>query len=599
MTRHFKTPTQPLGDKLAPKIALLVKQVMHDHLRESGAHRAKIGAQAGVEFWKTVTAERDIHWAPMLDRLLVHEKHPEWLAKANQFLRTGQGEGAAMAAVSVAQGAASQTIMQVLNAELAPAIHYELSRLGTFLLDPATSASLAAHGIITAEQAASEAGGSGYNAWRTERLIEANETYPDLASALELYRRGKTNRQQFTHWMRRGGIPEDVATIMLELWEVPLSPEELALQVLKGIRTEQEVLAEAHESGVNSERLARLVLATGEPIGLEQMLEAYRRGFMNRERLEHGVKQSRVRNEWMDVIEKLRYEPASASDAFRGVVQGHITEAEGRRITQQQGLEPSEFDWLLKTAGNPPGMMQMISLWRRGDASQAQVEQAMRESHLKNKYIPALLHLKRTIPPLFQILHAVEHGGLAEHEAAKLLTELGYDQTVVGAMVHAALTKGAGKVKELTASEVQTLYYDHAIGEAEALKTLQAIGYSRHNAQLILSLQDLRRERALEQAAMSPIRTEYIARRIEESEAKTKLDGLGLPAQQTALALKLWKVDREAHTKLLTEAQIVKANTMGLLTDGEAEGRLMALGYHHSDAKLLLDMEKGRTHGAP
>lgn len=572
---------------------------MHDHLRDTQGVRANIGKRAAIDFWRTVSDERDQHWGPMLERLLGHPDHPEWFQQAMHFVRHGHGEGAAMAALSVAQGAATQGVSQVLAAELAPIIHADLAKLAPFLLDPPTAAQLAARGIVKLEDAAKEAAGSGYNAWRFERMMEGAEVYPDFGAAIELLRRKKINAGEFRYWMRRNGIPEDVAGQLLELAEQPIDPADLALQVLKGIRTEREVITEAADFGVNEERLKRLILMTGEPPGPEQLGEAYRRNLIDEQRFTHGIRQSRIRDEWVDVLLKLRYQPASPADAIRGLVQKHLDEQKAKEIAQEGGLRPEDFQWLYETAGNPPGMMQMIDLWRRGKTTRERVAQAIREGRTKDKYVDELLNLRRMLPQTRQVISIVTHGGMTEQEGARLLHEHGLDPTVVKGMIHAATSSQAVREKTLARAEIQELYYDHAIDEAEALKHLHTLGYTPATAKLVLSMVDLRRERALQQAAMSPIKSGYIARQIDEAQASAALDKLGINHKQRDFALRMWTVDREAHTKLLSEAQIVKANKEGLLSDDAAEKRLQALGYHHEDARLLLNMEKGRAHPAP
>ena len=599
MPRRPGAAHQTLGGKLGPRLAVVVNDAITHHLRQSAHHRAKIGAQAGVEFWKTVSAERDAHWGPLLEKLLAHDGHPEEFKQAMNFIRHGQGEGAAMAALSVVQAAGTQSAMAVLNAWMAPTIHYLMRAHANFLFDFQTAATLAAHGIISIDQAVSESAGGGYNAEHAEAMIEANAAYPDMTTGLELFRRGKIGRDEFLFWMKRGGIPSDVALQLLELWEIQLTPEELGLMVLKGIKTEGEVEAEAHRSGVTPERLKNLILAMGEPLGLQELQEAYRRGFINEHRLEHGVRQSRVRDEWMDVVLKLRYAPASVADAVRGVVQNHIPMDKGKSIAQQNGLEPGEFEWLYETAGNPPGVMQMIDLWRRGVLNEDQVKQGIRESRVKDKYVDHVVALKRVIPPERQVVSMITHGGLSEAEGAKLLHERGYDQSVVEGFVKSATSSQVVREKSLARAEVQELYYDLAIDEAEALRLLRLLGYTEHNATLVLRIVELKREKTLRQAAMSPIRTQYIDRHIDRTEASVALDQIGIPHQQRDFALALWTHDREAKRKMLTEAQISKANEIGLLSDPDAESRLEALGYTHTDARLLLDLQKHRTTPAP
>jgi len=227
------------------------------------------------------------------------------------------------------------------------------------------------------------------------------------------------------------------------------------------------------------------------------------------------------------------------------------------------------------------------------------VEQAIRESRVKNKYIPALLNLRRNIPPLFQVNRMLQAGSIGEAEAARLFAELGYEPDVVKGLVHAGTHGKVAKDKELAKGEIEELFYDHAIDEARAGEMLKALGYSAANVKLLLALVTLRREKALRQAAMAPIRSAFVAHHIDEHEAITRLDALGIGHEQRDFALHLWAVDRQSNHKALTVAQITKANEAGLLSDAAAEAELLDHGYKLQDARIILDLEKGRRVPAP
>jgi hypothetical protein len=51
----------------------------------------------------------------------------------------------------------------------------------------------------------------------------------------------------------------------------------------------------------------------------------------------------------------------------------------------------------------------------------------------------------------------------------------------------------------------------------------------------------------------------------------------------------IWAIERGAYTKVLTEAQIVKAVADSLITADDGKARLVALGYNEVDAQLLLN----------
>ncbi|MGH2831554.1 MAG: hypothetical protein ACRDK2_02160, partial [Solirubrobacteraceae bacterium] len=386
---------------------------------------------------------------------------------------------------------------------------------------------------------------------------------------------------------------------LMSLKREHLGAADAALAVLRGTISEEEGAKIAAISGLNTADFGTLIFNTGEPPGLEEMLEAYRRKIIDKTRLEKGIRQSRVRDEWSDVVEALRFSPASPADAIRGAVQNHLPADKAKQIFEEGGIRGDDWQWMLESAGNPPGTMQMISLLRRGKAPQKVVEEAIRESHVKDKYIPYILDLKRVIPSIFQINKLLSTGSLSETEGARLLHEAGYEKDIVGPLVHSAVSGAVVKDKELAKAEISELYYDGAVSEAEALKLLLGLGYHESNAKLVLRIVELKREKTLRQAAMSPIKTEYVARRIDKAEAETRLNGLAIPHTQVQYALAAWTIDRDAHTRVLTEAQIVKANTIGLLDDAATEAKLIAIGYHRDDARILLDSEKGRVKPAP
>jgi hypothetical protein len=61
-----------------------------------------------------------------------------------------------------------------------------------------------------------------------------------------------------------------------------------------------------------------------------------------------------------------------------------------------------------------------------------------------------------------------------------------------------------------------------------------------------------------------------------------------VPSAQRDQLLALWKVQSEATTRVLSEAQIVKAVNKQLISPDDGGARLMAIGYSADDAALLI-----------
>ena len=599
MARKPGQAHQQFGATLGPRLAQIVSKAVHDHMQRTAHTRAKIGTEALVGLFRTMTNERHAHTKDFLRMLLGHDGVTPELERVLAFMADGQGELSELLGSRIAYGAIGTGLSSGIANLLAPINQELMAATPLQIPGPQEVAAMAAAGIIPDSNAQAVGERSGLNTGWMSALIKQARSYPGVAQLLDLHHRGLITTDDVQLALSRAGVPSDWHQAIIASGEALQAPADLALMVLKGITSETEAAGEAEQQGINARRFSQMVQVNGEPPGLMQLLEAFRRHIIDQHRLEHGVRQSRVRDEWMDVLLELRYEPASTSDAIRGVVQNHITIDEGRRIADENGLKPGELEWLVESAGNPPGPQQMLDLVNRGEMTLDAAKQGLRESRLKNKYIDTFVHLRRKLPEGRQVITMITRGAISEHDGAELLHKLGYDPTVVEGLIKSATSGQVAREKELAKAEVQELWFEKAISEDEAIALLKRLGYNDHNARLVVEMVNLKRETALRRAAMGPIRSAYIGRNIDETQARTDLIRIGIPHEQVELAIELWSIDRETHTKQLSEAQIVKANEQGLISDAQAEQRLMGIGYDHGDARLLLDMQKNRSTPAP
>lgn len=595
MSNHPHNKHQRLGGKLGPRIADTASRAMSDHLQRTADYRSRVSAEAALKFFETITREKLQHVTPFTRLYLGHADTPPEVEKLLQFISHGQGEGSELLNMLGVGQAVGTSIGAGLANFLAPVNQHLIATSPNSLLGADTAAAADRAGVMSHAWAASEAAKQGLDSARFTVLQQMAEVFPGINEVLELLRRGNIDFAGAESILKRQRIAPHWIPYILALKRVHLPPADAALMALRGIIGETEGREIASNAGFTHEDFDKLVAVTGEPPGLMQLLEAYRRGFIDKPRLDKGIKQSRVRNEWIDVVERLRFVPASPADALRGVVQGHLSVAEGKKIAMWGGLRPEDWDWMEQTEGNPPGPMEMLHLMNRGLMSEAQVKQGLRESRLKNKYIPSIIHLRTRLPEGRQITAMLGRGAISHARATQLLREVGYEPDIATALVHSATSDQVAREKALASGTISELYHDHAITRDAALKALESLGYHRANAELLLRVTDLRREHALQTAAISPIRSSYVAHHITQATASTDLDRLGIPASQRDHLLRLWTVDRAAHRRTLTEAQVIKANVAGLFTDEVTIQRLEAMGYTNEDSRILIDLEKGRT----
>lgn len=456
------------------------------------------------------------------------------------------------------------------------------------LIDPATAARLESKGIPFGYNPNDEARGGGLNDARFAGLVADITNRPDVATALEMLRRGEVGEATTAENLRRLGYEQPIVVALLKLSRNLLSPADLALAVLRGFADRTEAEAYAARLGIDAADFQTLIDNTGEPPGVMDLLEAYRRDFIGRDRLVHGIRESRVRDEWVDVIEKLRYSPMSTADATRAFVENYISDDEGAAIAQQNGLLPEHWPIVRDSWGRPLAHEQMASLVFRGLASRAQFDQAMRESDIKNKYIEQSFEVAARLMQERLIVDAIKYGAIDLQTGAGLLMQQGYTPESVKVLLKLGLRETSASTHELTRSEITALYTDHILSRDDALKQLEAIGLPETVANYVLELIDAQTHAKEVRAEVSITRISYLSGGIDEAAAQKQLTDMGLSVDQAQYTLGTWNREKHRATRTLSESQIVKATKNAVFTPDEAITLLEGIGYSRANAATLL-----------
>ncbi len=584
------TDPSSLGARLGPRLADLMARAVTSHLHQSRDVRAQIHKRGLDAFWHGVGHEYRAALGDQLGRYAEHEEMPDELRALFQFLAAQPGEGASMLTTLYYGTGLGQTFGSVLSNWLAPIVHGDLHAAPNALLPPDLVAQMVAKGIFAPGDGESEAGGQAIASWRFDRMVENAAAYPVDAMAFDLTRRGIYGSGDLYRALKRAGYRDDDVGKIAELVWIPLQAADLADMTLRGIITQDAGRAAAERVGVRPADFDLLAEAQGEPPGPDQLVEAFRRGFIDQARLTRGIRQSRVRDEWIDVEVLLGHQPMDTSNAVNAVVQGHLTSDQGKRVAELNGLEPQYWDVMVETAGEPIARGEALELLNRGELSQAQVEQAIRESHVKDKYIPEILKLRRRLPPERTVITMLAHGAIDKPAALKLLLQLGFDQPTAEAIVKAGTAQRTTSSRHLAAGTIGELYADGAMTEEEALGHLKALGWDAADGKLELHVAELRREHSFRQQAATRVGTDYVDRLIDKPTATGYLESIGIPPTQRDALLALWDIERAARRRRLTEAQIHSAHKKGLLTGQDAHDRLVGMGYDDADATILLEI---------
>jgi hypothetical protein len=507
-----------------------------------------------------------------------------------KFMATRSGQLKALTGTVVSAGGLLWALSQIMNNELAAPVYNIVSRNPHLLPDPGTVAQMSAAGLIPDDLMVSAAGSQGLDQGWATNLVQLALNYPGMPDLLDMLRRGVINEQELKDWAQLDSIPPTIVQAFLQTKDLPLSPADVALAVLRGNMTIADGAAIAAQSGVSAADFNTLITNTGEPPGSEQLDEALRRGFIDQPTYEKGIRESRIRDEWIPTMLALISEPMSVSDAVNAAVQNQLDDATAQSIAVQNGLEADHFPILLNTAGEPLSRGEMLELYNRGEVSQDQVLQAMRESRLKNKYNDLAFALHARLPEPRMLSEAVQFGAISEADAIKYAMDYGYSADVAKVIVGEGNNRRLQTYIDRVASSVETMYENNIINEATAEGFLGELNYSADQSKFILEAVVFRQQEKIVAQGVAAIRSRYIAHHIDQGTASGYLDSLGIPSGQRDQLLQVWGIEESANVRTLTEAQVVKAFDDNVIAQDDAMSRLEAMGYNATDAAILLQL---------
>lgn len=580
--------TRKWGSKIGPRIAMLVSQaVVHTHSKLATL-KHKIAMSVFHAISDEISDEVDVTIGPLVAKIhdAIDESHPAY--PMIHFMHTQRGQLKAIVGAGTTASGLLSALGTIMSNELAPAVAGVLRSNPHLIPQVSDIANMYVTGLVGEGEATDVIGSNGFNPGWAANFLDLAFNYPTFTDGLEMLRRGLVSDNDVKTMMQRAGIPVQYWGPLLELKNGPVSVADAALGVLRGTMSMNDGVTIALQNGFDVNSFNILIANTGEPPGTEQLLEAFRRHFIDEATLDKGIRESRVRDEWIPTIKALRYTPMSVADAVNAVVQGHLSQADGAAYADQNGLQPGDFDTLYQTAGEPLSRTELEDLYNRGLVSEDIVKQGLRESRLKDKYVNDAFALHRRIIPIYTLQRALRYGGVSHEDAVKLVMESGYSELDATTIVNSGSAERLQTYKDKVISATQALYEDGIISSENAKGTIAAMGYSSTEADFIFQSSDFRRNAKVLNQVVNALKSKYLERHIDRQQVINDLNAIGVPTDQRDYMLNLWDIEHGAYTKVLTEAQIAKAVKIQIITPADGEARLMNLGYSKSDADILL-----------
>lgn len=384
-----------------------------------------------------------------------------------------------------------------------------------------------------------------------------------------------------------------------------LSGSDLASAVVRNFLSLAEAEKTAAAQGIAASDLQILVHLAGDAPAPGQLAEALRRELIpesgtgaDSTSFQQGIAEGRLADKWIPVIKGLAKLWPSPTDALDAQVKGQLSDADAHALYERLGGDPQFEPWLLASIGEGPTPLEAAALAARGiipwtgtGPDSTSYEQAVRESHYRNKWTEPYKRLAEHIPPPSTIATMLAHRVIDTTTAHTLLLANDMTEDQAAAYASEAEYEAISDYRGLTQSAVVDMYYAHLLSRDQAVQVLSDLHVTEQAAGLLLDYADLRALVDSVNRSVQRIATLYTSRKISTDTARGALLKLEIPASTVDQIIQDWEIQAAADVKTLTAAQIVDAWYYTVIDQAEAVNLLGAIGYTAYDAWIQLSVK--------
>lgn len=230
------------------------------------------------------------------------------------------------------------------KARLEPRWDAALFDLKQRLISPQELAMMRQQGFIGIDRQHSESALQGVDVERADLYFEVSGLPPGIAEALQMLRRGIIGEAEFAQIVREGHTKTKYTDELLALRRVLLTASQNVNAAIRGWITLDEMHTRNASLGYTREDSQLLFDEGGRPPGPGQLQTAFNRGIIDHARFDHGIRESSVRPEWLDVEFALRHRYPPLFQLGRLAMAGALPPARVRTILGYEGYEDQDAD---------------------------------------------------------------------------------------------------------------------------------------------------------------------------------------------------------------------------------------------------------------
>ena len=390
-----------------------------------------------------------------------------------------------------------------------------LHQLATQLLSPADAASAVVRNFLTRADGTSTAGKQGVDRTTFDTLVALSGDAPGPQQLAEALRRGLVPLEgtgvasvSFTQGIAEGRLADKWAPVIRGLAQIWPTPTDALDAQLKGQISDAEGTALYTKLGGDLEFHDWLLASIGDsPTPLEAAVLAAR-GIIaehgtgpNVLSYEQAVKESRYRNKWGPAYRALGKHIPAPSTVATMLAHRSLTEAQAHKYLLENDMDPevaaayvAQADYEATSDFRGITEASVIGMYTAHLIDRAQATKILSALHTSAEAVTMLLDyadqryqidtIQRSVQRIAQLYTGRKIG---EPTAKSALLALKIPVSTVDTILADWTEQARANVRTLTPTQVVDAWYYKIIDQVEAMTELEAIGYTRYDAWVVLS----------------------------------------------------------------------------------------------------------------
>jgi hypothetical protein len=254
------------------------------------------------------------------------------------------------------------------------------------------------------------------------------------------------------------------------------------------------------------------------------------------------------------------------------------------------GLSREDAEKFWAAHWKPPSVQQAITGLHRRKINEKDLNTLLRVNDIMPAFRQLIVDIAYTPLTRVDVRRVYKFTDFDYDDVYEAYLDLGYNEKNAKLLADFVSQEYSSEDRELTKSDILSLYSTKYYDENTTINMLQDIGYPEYDATLIVTNQDLKDERKRVNKLLTKYKNGFVAARYTKEQAESFLYGLGFDGYVIDDYIDDWQIEKDAKTTILSVSQIKKLLKSKLIDKKIALYKLGLRGYIPDDANLLLKL---------